>query len=74
MKVACERNQNIERSRVYQACLPFTKSFPKIQLGSKWNSTFYVVPTENLSGSDGTSEKIVTNSHSHNSHPMLLDG
>ena len=59
IKVACERSQNIERSRVSQGCLPFTKSFRKIRLGSKWNSTFWVIPAENLRGSNGTSEKIV---------------
>ena len=59
IKVASERSQNIEQSRVSQGCLPFTKSFRKIRLGSKWNSTFWVIPAENLRGSNGTSEKIV---------------
>ena len=30
------------------SCLPVTKSFPKIHLEIKWNTTFWVVPAENF--------------------------
>ena len=40
-------------------CLPFTKSFCKIWLESKWNTTFWVVPAGGISGSNRTSEKVV---------------
>ena len=39
-------------------CLPFTKIFQKIRLESKWRTTFWVVPLK-ISGSNGTSEKVV---------------
>ena len=29
-------------------CSQFTKSFRKIQLESKWNTTFWVIPAENF--------------------------
>ena len=32
----------------YSGCLPFTKSFWKIQLESKWDTPFWVVPAENF--------------------------
>ena len=39
-------------------CLPFTKIFQKIRLESNWHTTFWVVPLK-ISGSNGTSEKVV---------------
>ena len=32
----------------YIGCSPFTKSFRKIRLESKWNTPFWVVPAEHL--------------------------
>ena len=34
--------------RVHPGCLPFTKIFPKIRLESKWNTTLWVVLSENF--------------------------
>ena len=34
--------------RVNPGCLPFTKIFPKIRLESKWNTTLWVVLSENF--------------------------
>ena len=38
-------------------CLPYTKSFQKIQLESKWNMTFQVIPIKKTSVSNRISEK-----------------
>ena len=34
--------------RMHLGCLPFTKIFPKIRLESKWNTTLWVVLSENF--------------------------
>ena len=38
---------NISQGRD-RSCLPYTKSFQKIQLESKWNMTFQVIPIKKL--------------------------
>ena len=35
-------------AEICNGCLPFTRSFRKIQFESKWNMTFLVVPAENV--------------------------
>ena len=47
-----QRLKNLPHSARSWACLPFTKSFRKMRLESKWNTTFWV-------GSNGTSQKLV---------------
>ena len=41
-------------------CLPYTKSFQKIQLESKWNMTFQVISIKKTSVSNRTSEKVMS--------------
>ena len=47
---------NISRGRD-RSCLPYAKSFQKIQLASKWNMTFQVIPIKKTSVSNRISEK-----------------
>ena len=41
-------SDNGKRRKLWNADLPFTKSFEKIRLESKWKTTFWVVPVENF--------------------------
>ena len=49
---------NISQGRDCRLCLPNTKSFQKIQLESKWNMTFHVIPIAKTSVTNRISEKV----------------
>ena len=49
---------NISQGRDHRLCWPYTKSFQKIQLESKWNMTFQVIPIKKTSVTNRISEKV----------------